>query len=759
MKNIKWVLCLIWLLPVYLSYGQKKPAVTFNSLITQLNTTGKDTSRIKALQDLGWYYLYKHGFYDRELYNRTETDALPADSKKAFEYFNKALTLSSVLKLKEWQNKTLELIAIYYFEIYQPDKGRSIFLTLINDYHKSGNLNRAAELWIALANHVGTHFPYEYFFGCYEKAYLLYKQNGNKAGEFWAYKKIAYLNLNDGKVDLAEKQLQQLLLKLKAIHYRDLFYTYDMLADANKLKGNPDKELYYQIEMVKSLDASGKRIPAEHLYHKIGVTYFDLNQYQNSLYYLEKSIEAGKAELYPNIVVINKILITQNRVDSALLYLRKSLKTQPPTNADLDYVYEAYGDIYMALKQYKTAENYYLKRFKPPFFTRNEYRSIRSYELNWSFMNYYQLLSNLYIHSGQYQKASSELQMIPVINHGKISPLILAKLHLMNFKLDSASGNYVSAIQHFQLYKSLNDSLFNVAKINQVNEIDIKYKTVQNKQSIKLLQAQERNQRVEVQKANLQRNLTIGGIFLLLITVGIGYRNYRNKQKTNEMISKRNQQLQALLTEKEWLLKEVHHRVKNNLHTVMCLLGSQAEYLESDAFDAIKDSMHRIYAMSLIHQKLYQSEDIKTIDMAIFLPEFISYLEDSFGRSKQIAFKLDLRPIKLNVSEAIPLSLIINEAVTNAIKYAFPENQKGKIEISLFQTADQITMIIADNGIGISQSILNGHIDSLGLKLIFGLGDDIHASVKLRNDQGTKISVSFKFEVDPYIHKIFAETV
>jgi len=746
MKMIIRVYSLFLLLACSRAFGQTMPMGNTDSLLRELNKTGMDTNRIASYQKIGWSYLYKHGFYNRELYNRTETDALPADSKQALAYFQKAHKLSLSLKEKELQNRNSVLMGIYYFEIHQPDSGRTVFLNLIDDYHTTGDLNKEAKMWITLANHVGTHFPYDYYFGCYEKAYLLYQRAGNKADELWVYNKLAYLNLNDGKVDLAQKQLLSLLSQQKAANYKDLYYTFDLLADANKLKGNPDKELYYQIEMVKSLDASGKKEPIEHFYHKIAVTYYDLQQYENSLFYLNKSMRAGTKELYPNTAVFNKILIAQNRIGAALSLLQKVIKEQPPTEADMDYMNESFGDIYIARQEYGKAEKYYLKRFKPPFFTRNEYRNIREYQLNWSFMNYYELLSNLYILWGQYGKATKFLQMIPVINHGKISPLILANLHLMNFKIDSASGKYIQAIQHYQVYKNLNDSMFNVAKINQVNEIDIKYKSVQNQQSIKLLKSQEKDQRAEVQKANLQRNLTIGGIFLLLITGGIGYKSYRNKQKTNELFHKRNQQLQALLTEKEWLLKEVHHRVKNNLHTVMCLLGSQAEYLESEAFEAIENCRHRIYAMSLIHQKLYQSEDIKTIDMAIFLPEFVSYLEDSFYTTKLITFQLDLQPIKLHVSQAIPLALIINEAITNSIKYAFPENQRGVVKLAITQVGVKVKLSIADNGIGINTGIMDGPLDSLGLKLIYGLSEDIHADIKIRNSKGTKITLHFEAE-------------
>ncbi|HMC87837.1 MAG TPA: sensor histidine kinase, partial [Chitinophagaceae bacterium] len=251
----------------------------------------------------------------------------------------------------------------------------------------------------------------------------------------------------------------------------------------------------------------------------------------------------------------------------------------------------------------------------------------------------------------------------------------------------------------------------------------------------------------ELHQNKLTRNIMIAGAALLLIIVGLLFSQFRLKQRSNAAMNKKNLALQHLVSEKEWLLKEVHHRVKNNLHTVICLLESQASYLENDALKAIEDSQHRIYAMSLIHQKLYQSEDVKTIDMSVYLPELIHYLSDSFDTNDKICFQLDIEPLMLGVSQAIPIALIINEALTNSIKYAFPQNRKGIIEITMHKTADQITLMIADNGIGIDEAIANLPSTSLGLKLIKGLSEDINASINIKNDKGTKILIVFN--VDP----------
>jgi two-component sensor histidine kinase len=202
-----------------------------------------------------------------------------------------------------------------------------------------------------------------------------------------------------------------------------------------------------------------------------------------------------------------------------------------------------------------------------------------------------------------------------------------------------------------------------------------------------------------------------------------------------------------LVTEKEWLLKEVHHRVKNNLHTVICLLESQAYYLENDALKAIEISQHRIYAMSLIHQKIYQSEDIRTIDMANYLPEFIRYLRDSFGSPAHIHFHLDIEALKIAVSQAIPIALIVNEAVTNSIKYAFPGDRPGEISIHLHQVAQQIKLSVGDNGIGIDPALKGAELNSLGIELMKGLSREIKGKITFDTDMGTLITILF--EADP----------
>jgi two-component sensor histidine kinase len=203
----------------------------------------------------------------------------------------------------------------------------------------------------------------------------------------------------------------------------------------------------------------------------------------------------------------------------------------------------------------------------------------------------------------------------------------------------------------------------------------------------------------------------------------------------------------ALLIEKDWLLKEVHHRVKNNLHTVMCLLESQELYLENAALAAIEISQRRIYAMSLIHQKLYQSEDIEWVDMTLYIKEFVQYLADSFGAPANISIRSVVEPTNLGISQAIPLGLILNEAVTNAFKYAFPDNKTGEIFVGLTKTGNNTELVIADDGIGIQcRADESEPPNSLGIELMKGLTNDLKGNINFDTDSGTRITIIFALD-------------
>jgi two-component sensor histidine kinase len=148
--------------------------------------------------------------------------------------------------------------------------------------------------------------------------------------------------------------------------------------------------------------------------------------------------------------------------------------------------------------------------------------------------------------------------------------------------------------------------------------------------------------------------------------------------------------------------------------------------------------------MSLIHQKLYGSENISSIEMSVYIREMASYLAESFNTGQRIRFEFAIDPLEVDVGQAVPLGLILNEAITNAIKYAFPDDRAGVISISLSNiSSSQYLLVIADNGVGIPQQFNSNKPGSLGMSLMEGLSEDLDGNFSIENKNGTTIEVSF----------------
>lgn len=229
--------------------------------------------------------------------------------------------------------------------------------------------------------------------------------------------------------------------------------------------------------------------------------------------------------------------------------------------------------------------------------------------------------------------------------------------------------------------------------------------------------------------------------FLLLFSL---FSRWKIVKKYSNSIAQKNAYLEQLVQEKEWLIREVHHRVKNNLQMIVSLIDSQASYLNNGEFDAVMDSKHRIEAMSLIHQKLYLTENITTVNMQAYMKELVMYLRDSFGSMHHIAFLTDVDEISLDVSHAIPIGLLLNEAITNSIKYAFPESRPGKIAVSFkYKVGTQVTLMIKDNGIGLPPDFDASQVQSLGMSLMHGLATEVSGILHIDGSEGTTVTLAF----------------
>ena len=571
--------------------------------------------------------------------------------------------------------------------------------------------------------------------------------------------------LRNGKYDESEKVFLKALSIYQSIGYKNLHFTYDLLRAESENRGNYDKALFYALKTVQSVEATHDTSFDWTSYMDLAYIYRLLGDHEKNIYWLKRA--AASAIKRPNDLYVTKctifdLLMREHREKEAGKTILSIPKIGPTVSlVTKEAIFYRLGNYYSWLGNDKLTEKNYLQAIQAG----EKFDD----KLNLCYI-YWHLGEHFFTHK-RYIPARIYLQKALKTAPGGVTVEVLINSYLDLFKTDSLTGNYISAIKNYQRYKLLNDSVKSVAKAKQIAQIQLQYEKDQ-----KVLQLENKGklQQVELQHAGIVRNFIVAGAILLLVSLVLGYWRYRQKQQSNRLLQAQQNEINqinksleltvaekdsllnekeviltekdSLLIEKDWLLKEVHHRVKNNLHTIISLLETQASYLENDALKAMESSRNRIFSMSLIHQKLYQSDEVKAIDMSVYLPEFVSYLRGSLDTDNYIHFTLDVDPIQLSVSQAVPLALVLNEAITNSMKHAFPRSENGQISIRMHQKSDTVELMIKDNGVGMSKSAdLNRH-DTLGLNLMKGLIKEIRGQINFENNHGTIITITFKID-------------
>ena len=210
------------------------------------------------------------------------------------------------------------------------------------------------------------------------------------------------------------------------------------------------------------------------------------------------------------------------------------------------------------------------------------------------------------------------------------------------------------------------------------------------------------------------------------------------------------EKIKTALQEKEVLLKEVHHRVKNNLQVVSSLLRLQSRGVQESATrQMFKESQNRVQSMALIHEQLYQSEGLSDLDFPAYVRQLVAHLFHSYQvSSSRIGLNINVEDIPLGVDAAIPCGLIINELVSNALKHGFPEGKDGEIQIEMTPADNhRVTLCVRDNGVGLKEGVSFSDTETLGLRLVRSLANQLEGEARIRHSVGTEILISFPLTV------------
>jgi two-component sensor histidine kinase len=735
----------VWAEPLY---PLLSPAAA-DSIRTLLRQSKPDTNRVNWLLQLG-----------ENLLNKSQSDLIPGDLDSAGRYCGEALALSQSLQYKKGQIRSGYLSGIRASRLGNVEQGVLLVKQALALSQEMGNLPLEAEGWYYLGaayEHSPEEFPEK--IRCWVQARKRYRKLGNREKEAYLLQSIAYTHLLQGQYVEGYSESLEVLSLYRSIGYRRLHYTYDLLTMANKYLGNYPEAIRYGLASVESAQATKDTVQIGLFYQRLGKMHSEFNQWEEGLHFFRKALANRLQENDRVMVVLIAKLMVSNllalgKAREALDFFTKIVKEHPPINefSNLQAAV-ALADCHLALKQYPLAEKYYLQMIDIE-------KPIR--EKRPSKIENYQRIANFYFITGQYGKARHYLDEALRLNTLKVTMKYTADIHLLLFRVDSAQGRYQEAIAHYQRFKSLNDSIFNEKQSRQIASLQIQYQTREKEQNIALLTKQNEIQQTRLKQKDFLQQVIVAGACMLLLLLCVIYNRYRLKQQSNKLlqaqqatlqeqqqqIQEKNQALEGLLVEKERLLKEVHHRVKNNLQIVMSLLNSQVASLQDKvALSAIQDSQNRVQAMALIHQKLYQTEGVARIPMKAYIEEVVVYLQDTYALSRKVRFNLFISPIELDVTLAVPLGLIINEAITNAFKYAFPEEHSGVVYISLLKQSDTLyELTIADDGVGLPKGYDPAKSRSLGMTLIQGFSAQLGGELTIESSGGVKLSLLFPDE-------------
>lgn len=738
MKTWKVLLILVTICNHFTVFGQEvsREAQKFRN---ELHGKMPDTSRIKLQLDFARFYLYTG------IRNHKYLDSARLQEKQSIAF-------ASRFHFGILHAQCLEFEGLLNFESGHPKDGERCYESAIENLELKTDRD-IAKAWFRIADDIPTLDSSfcEAKALAFAHAKTIYGKLNDPLNETLSLKNEADARLCQGKLIVSEAELLDVLQRLKAIHYKNVHHTYYLLGAVNHLKGDLRKELYYCMETVKSMEATGDTSSANLFYTKLANVYNELGMTRNSLDYYRKALYSSKKRsfmAYRSMAHIVQLLIRENKKKEALSFFRTNFKL--PIDANQEYAalaYQALVGCYIDLGQYDKAKPNIFKMIEAA-----ENSFTVSYNSRGFRMGVYSKACEFLLQTNRYSEASLVLQKILREQKELIDPVMFSKTELFSFKIDSAAGNYFNAIDHYQAYKKLSDSLFNATKSEQIEELQVQYETSQKEKNIQLLKKQSRIQKISLEKKSTIANLVTVSLVLVLILLGVLYNRYKHNKQINLLlqenqreITSKNSSLEKLLKDNEWLLREVNHRVKNNLHTIMGLLQSQSAFLEDEvAMSAVKDSQHRIQTMSLIHQKLYKTQDVSAIYMPEYIAELVDYLKDSFEVEHSIYFQLEIAQIILDASYVVPMGLILNEVITNAIKYAFQKTENNTIFIQLLHSgANEISLIIKDNGRGLPTDFNIDRLKSFGMVLVKGLVAELNGKFSLQSINGTSIHITF----------------
>jgi len=523
------------------------------------------------------------------------------------------------------------------------------------------------------------------------------------------YRKSLYylgeLYFRTGRLESAQKYLLKLIAQVPEIHHRfHSIATRKLVRTYNRLKQEETALELISDLIIRYEGDSNFQWDIKHMRHYMvkGLVLAKMGR-------IQEAIEYTKTARAKSIITGNKII--QNNCNSELARYNLSL-----------------GNLEKAKKLAHEAYNHY-----------------EILKLNFPSMTSTRVtLGNIYLKQENYSEARKYYNEAIILSkeHHRLYDHHNALRGVLECALKLGDDNDKIS-QLFQEYDVLKDSLLNVDINLAVQDLKIKYESEAKENAIIQLNKEQKITSDNLKIARRNNFYLLSATLFLLLSGFLLFYLYQSKLKSQRLLEYKNQVIADSLQEKQLLLKEIHHRVKNNLQTVSSLLSLQSNYIKDEnVLLALTEGQNRVQSMALIHQNLYQEDDLRRINVLPYFNRLLKGLYSSYRiDTDRIKLNLDVSNFKMNVEMAILIGLITNELVTNVFKYAFTSEEKGELTVSL-TNQNKYTLIVSDSGKGIPNNILYKEGESFGYQMIHAFCNKLNADINVNTNNGSTITIT-----------------
>ncbi len=586
---------------------------------------------------------------------------------------------------------------------------------------------------ISLAIDLGNHYFYaqqdsaEYFFDAarkllpakgYDSLYVLTYERSSAlfevSGRFRDALDTVYKAWHRVKQSGLDAKTDQMYVLLGRYHMRLTHY---------------DSAAYYWTLLLESKDKKGDTYLKWLPYHYLGGMYSDIGDWEKGKSYFEKALACVRTEKRPkdypyllylamNMAELQRDMDTYSKWRNEYLEYKVTQKTK---------ILDSEHSTVMQVNESPAQRRKQLMTYLPYHVSNKSY---------FSACDTWYRIGQTYLQEKQYEQAIEALTTMLRYTDTINAPTLKHNGHLEMYKAYLAMEDYKNALTQFEIVYTMWDTLTNRDRQKMMNELNVKYETAEKEK-----QLAETSLHLETSRKN-QQLLTLGLLGALVVS-GLSYYALRLKKRSNRELEEKNKAISKALNEKDILLREIHHRVKNNLQMISALLYLHGKSVDdSTAQEALKESQNRVQSMAIIHQNLYQQDNLLGVSIAEYLDKLLNHLISSYNiEANRISVHTKIEVPQLDVDTVIPLALIINELISNSLKYAFRDGRKGDIWVSIESGEGQLHVHVSDNGVGLPENFSPGQSGNFGLKLINILCDRLGATWSAQNQGGTSVSI------------------